>query len=68
MSERVDRDAVTQYIKDNSFDTVMGTLTFENNVSYKFWTVGQWQDGVFRGVKGVNVDGAADVILKDGWK
>ncbi len=63
----LDRDVVTQYIKDNSFDTVMGTLTFENNVSYKFWTVGQWQDGVFRGVKGVNMDGAADVRLKDGW-
>ena len=64
----VDRNTVTQYIKDNSFDTVMGTLNFDNNFSEKFWTVGQWQDGVFRGVKGVNVDGAVDVRLKDGWK
>lgn len=63
-----DRNAVTDYIKANSFDTVMGSLSFEDNVSYKFWTVGQWQDGVFRGVKGVNVDGAVPVRMKDGWQ
>ncbi len=67
-SGTLDRNTVTQYIKDNSFDTIMGTLDFQNNFSEKFWTVGQWQDGVFRGVKGVNVDGAVDVRLKDGWK
>jgi branched-chain amino acid transport system substrate-binding protein len=64
----LDRDTVTQYIKDNSFNTVMGELAFENNVSHTFWSVGQWQDGVFRGVKGSNVDGAADVRIKDGWE
>ncbi|MEM6636276.1 MAG: amino acid ABC transporter substrate-binding protein [Pseudomonadota bacterium] len=63
----LDRDVVTQYIKENSFDTVMGELSFENNFSDKFWSVGQWQEGVFRGVKGSNVDGAADVRLKEGW-
>ncbi len=63
----LDKETVTQYIKENSFDTVMGTLTFENNVSHTFWSVGQWQDGVFRGVKGSNVEGAVPVRLKDGW-
>lgn len=63
----LDRDVVTQYIKDNSFDTVMGSLNFENNVSHTFWSVGQWQDGVFRGVKGSNVEGAVPVRLKEGW-
>ncbi|NNF70635.1 MAG: amino acid ABC transporter substrate-binding protein [Rhodobacteraceae bacterium] len=63
----LDRDTVTQYIKDNSFDTVMGELTFENNVSHTFWSVGQWQDGVFRGVKGSNVEGAVPVRVKEGW-
>ena len=63
----IDRDVVTQYIKDNSFDTVMGTLSFENNISNTFWSVGQWQDGVFRGVKGSNVDGAVSVRVKSGW-
>jgi branched-chain amino acid transport system substrate-binding protein len=63
----LDRDVVTQYIKDNSFDTVMGQLAFENQVSHTFWSVGQWQDGVFRGVKGSNVEGAVPVRTKDGW-
>ncbi len=63
-----DRAAVTQYIKDNSFDTVMGEITFENQNSAKFWSVGQWQDGVFRGVKGSNVDGAVPVRVKSGWE
>ena len=60
----LDRNVVTQYIKDNSFDTVMGTLSFENQVSHTYWSVGQWQDGVFRGVKGSNVDGAVPVAHK----
>ncbi|MDA8553357.1 amino acid ABC transporter substrate-binding protein [Alphaproteobacteria bacterium] len=66
-ADTTDRAVVTQYIKENAFDTVMGTITFEDNFSAKFWSVGQWQDGVFRGVKGTNVDGAVDVRLKDGW-
>jgi len=66
-ADTLDKEKVTQYIKDNSFDTVMGTLSFENNVSHTFWSVGQWQDGVFRGVKGSNVDGAAEVRIKKGW-
>lgn len=66
-SGTLDRDTVTQFIKDNAFDTVMGELTFEDNVSHTFWSVGQWQDGVFRGVKGSNVVGAVPVRLKDGW-
>ncbi|WP_417684998.1 amino acid ABC transporter substrate-binding protein [Roseibium sp.] len=64
----LDRAKVTQYIKDNTFDTIMGDIKFENQNSEKYWTVGQWQDGVFRGVASVNVDGAVPVRLKDGWK
>lgn len=63
-----DREKVTQYIKDHSFDTVMGELKFENQNSRKYWTVGQWQDGVFRGVDAVNIDGAAPVRVKEGWE
>jgi len=66
-ADTTDKETVTQYIKDNTFDTVMGTLKFENNVSHTFWSVGQWQDGVFRGVKGSNVEGAVEVRLKKGW-
>ena len=63
-----DRAAVVDYIKANTFETVMGPINFENQVSNKFWTVGQWQDGRFRGVKSSNLDGAAPIIAKDGWK
>ncbi len=63
----LDKMAVTQYIKDNTFDTIMGDIKFENQFSNKFWTVGQWQDGVFHGVSSVNVDGARPVIEKSGW-
>lgn len=62
-----DKAAVVQYIKDNTFDTVMGDIKFENQFSEKFWTVGQWQGGVFKGVSSVNVDGAVPVIEKSGW-
>ncbi len=63
----LDREAVTQYIKDNTFDTVMGPIKFDNQNSSKFWAVGQWQDGVFRGVVGSDIDGAVPVIEKEGW-
>lgn len=64
----VDRAAVTDYIKTHTFDTIMGPITFEKQNSNRFWTVGQWQDGVFRGVVSSNIDGAVDVQLKDGWE
>lgn len=63
----VDQAKVTQYIKDNTFDTIMGPISFENQISSKFWAVGQWQDGVFRGVAGNDIDGAAPVRVKSGW-
>jgi len=63
-----DRKKVTQYIKDNTFKTIMGDIKFENQVSYKYWTVGQWQDGVFYGVDSRNMPNAKSVNLKTGWK
>lgn len=63
-----DRAAVVDYIKANTFDTIMGPINFENQISNRYWTVGQWQDGRFRGVKSSNMDGAAPIIAKDGWK
>ncbi len=63
-----DRKKVTQYIKDNTFKTIMGDIKFENQVSYKYWTVGQWQNGVFYGVESRNIPNAKPVILKTGWK
>lgn len=63
----IDRKAVSAYLKENTFSTIMGDISFKNQNSERFWTVGQWQDGVFVGVSSVNVDGAAKVRVKEGW-
>lgn len=57
----LDRQAVTEYLKNNSFDTVMGEWTFENQQINNYWTVGQWQDGDFYGLGSTEgMAGAAD--------
>lgn len=63
-----DRAKVTQYIKDNTFKTIMGDIKFKDQVSRKYWMVGQWQDGVFYGVESVAIPNAKPVALKKGWK
>lgn len=68
-ADSVDREVVSAYIRDNAFDTVIGVIDFDaqnNNTAY--WTVGQWQDGVFRGVASTGREGAVPVKLKTGWK
>jgi branched-chain amino acid transport system substrate-binding protein len=62
-----DRKAVTAYIKKNTFNTVMGPIKFVNQNNEKFWTVGQWQNGVFYGVRSTGRPGAKPVKLKSGW-
>jgi len=65
-----DRAVVMEYLQDrsNSYDTVLGPIEFdENNNNERYWTVGQWQDGVFRGVAARGREGVAEVQLKDGW-
>lgn len=63
----LDRKKVTQYIKENSFDTILGEINFDNQISNKFWTVGQWQGGKFYGVKSRNLSGAKQPIEKVSW-
>ena len=63
-----DRQGVIDYIKANSFDTVVGNISFNHhNESGHYWTVGQWSDGEFNAVAGVGADIAAEVTVKDGW-
>jgi branched-chain amino acid transport system substrate-binding protein len=62
-----DRAAVTEVIKTGTFDTVMGSVKFTNNILEKVWTVGQWQGGAFHGINGVNVEGAVAPIKKPAW-
>ncbi|MCY3828804.1 MAG: ABC transporter substrate-binding protein [Rhodospirillaceae bacterium] len=62
-----DRKAVIDYIKKNTFKTVIGDVTYKNQNSEKFWTVGQWQNGVFYGVRSTGRPGAKPVKVKQGW-
>lgn len=65
----LDRAAVADHLRKTTFDTVLGPINFgENNNNERFWTVGQWQGGVFRGVASRGREGAVPVILKQGWK
>ncbi|KAA9007868.1 amino acid ABC transporter substrate-binding protein [Histidinibacterium aquaticum] len=65
----IDREAVAEYIANNSFDTVIGPIEWdENNNNPAYWTVGQWQDGVFRGIASTGREGEVDPIVKSGWE
>jgi branched-chain amino acid transport system substrate-binding protein len=60
----LDRAAVTEYIKNNTFDTVMGEWDFENQYIHNYWTVGQWQNGKFYGIGSTQgMPGAATPII-----
>jgi len=63
----LDRKAVTDHINKSTFQTVMGPWKFVNQSIDKFWTVGQWQNGVFHGVASTGLPGAKPVIVKTGW-
>ena len=62
-----DRKAVTKYIHNNTFNTVIGPVTFKQQTNEAFWTVGQWQGGKYYGVKSTGRPGAKPVQLKTGW-
>lgn len=66
-----DRAAVSAYLADHSheYETILGPVNFnDNNDNERYWTVGQWQDGIFRGVASRGRDGAVPVEPFDGWK
>jgi branched-chain amino acid transport system substrate-binding protein len=62
-----DRKAVIEYIKNNTFDTVMGPIRYKNQNNEQFWTVGQWQGGKYYGVASTGRAGAKPVIDKAAW-
>lgn len=65
----LDNAKILDHIKGNSFDTVIGALEFdEHNNNPSFWTVGQWQDGLFKGVASTGREGAVEVLKKGAWK
>jgi len=65
----LDKAAVSDHLRATTYETVLGPIKFdENNNNQAYWTVGQWQGGVFKGVAARNRDGVAPVVLKQGWK
>ena len=67
----IDRAAVLAYLQDRSheYETILGPVNFnENNDNERYWTVGQWQGGVFRGIAARGRDGAVPVQVFDGWE
>ena len=52
-----DTKAVNDHIKSKTFETIAGTIDQRKQSNPWFWTVGQWKDGLFHGVKGVNTKG-----------
>lgn len=65
----LDRASVSAHLKESTYETILGPISFdENNSNADFWTVGQWQGGVFKGVASRGRDGSVPVMLKDGWK
>ena len=64
----LDREGVIAHVKSATFDTVLGDMSFDaNNFNPAFWTVGQWQNGVYQGVAETGREGAKPVQLKQGW-
>jgi branched-chain amino acid transport system substrate-binding protein len=64
-----DKAGVAEYIGNNGFDTVIGRVEWdENNSNAKYWTVGQWQGGVFKGVASTGREGAVAAMPKTGWE
>ena len=64
----IDRAEVSEYIANNSFDTLIGPIEWdENNNNPAYWTVGQWQDGTYRGIASTGREGEVDPIVKQGW-
>ncbi len=63
----LDRKAVLKYIKSRTFDTIIGKVDLRKQTMPVFWTVGQWQNGVYQGVKGIGTSGEKPVRLKTGW-
>lgn len=64
----IDRAATVDYIKANSFDTVIGTISFdEHNNSERYWSTGQWRDGAFRAVADTGMGDSIAPVAKAGW-
>ncbi len=63
----LDKEAVVEAIRSGTFATVIGPVSMPNNVNENVWTVGQWDDGVFKAVAADGLDVSAEPVTKGGW-
>lgn len=63
----MDRDAIADHVRRNTFTTIDGEISLHGQIMDKVYTVGQWQNGYFHGVNGVNRTDFVPVKVKTGW-
>jgi branched-chain amino acid transport system substrate-binding protein len=63
----MDRDAITEHLKNNTYKTIIGEMDVRKQKLTRYWTVGQWQEGTFHAVAGVGFSEYKPVKLKTGW-
>lgn len=64
----LDRAAVIEEIQTGSFETVIGDVTFQNNIVEQVWNVGQWHDGVFYGINAKGLAPKSEPFVKPDWE
>jgi branched-chain amino acid transport system substrate-binding protein len=66
---KIDREAMVERIRTQTFDTILGPVKFEGNMLNRAWAVGQWQTGEFHGVGPATMPGAQPVLFpKPAWR
>ena len=63
----MDREGIADYVRKNRFTTIDGEISLPGQIMDKVYTVGQWQNGYFHGVNGVNRTDFVPVKVKTGW-
>jgi branched-chain amino acid transport system substrate-binding protein len=63
----MEREAIADYVRKNTFATIDGEISLPGQIMDKVYTVGQWQNGYFHGVNGINRTDFVPVKVKTGW-
>jgi branched-chain amino acid transport system substrate-binding protein len=64
----LDKAAVVDAIRTGTFQTIIGEIAMPENVNRNVWTVGQWDNGVFKAVAADGLPVAGDPVKKPAWK
>lgn len=65
----LDKAAIIKEMQTGTFDTVAGTIKFDQNVNTNVWWAGQWQNGDFHGLAPSSMAGAKEPVApKPAWK